>query len=51
VGDRFSTVDIIVTSMGLFERQMLPPDAIVDAYLERTSGRPALQRALAKDAG
>lgn len=51
LGDRFSAVDVIITSMGLFARQLLPVDAIVDAYLARTTGRSALRRALAKDAG
>ena len=51
LGSQFSAADIIVTSMGLFARQALPADAIVDDYLRRTSTRPALQRALAKDSG
>jgi glutathione S-transferase len=50
LGDRFSAVDVIVSSMGLFARELLPADALVDRYLDRTKRRPALQRALAKDA-
>jgi glutathione S-transferase len=49
LGARFSAVDVFMTSIGLFARQLLPADPAVDEYLARTSGRPALQRALAKD--
>jgi glutathione S-transferase len=51
LGDRFSGADILVTSVGQFARRMLPADPIVDEYLARTSARPALARARAKDAG
>jgi glutathione S-transferase len=51
LGDRFSGADILVTSVGQFARPMLPADPIVDEYLARTSARPALARARAKDAG
>jgi glutathione S-transferase len=50
LGDRFSAVDVLVTSMGLFARELLPADAIVDRYLDRTKARPALARAFARDA-
>jgi hypothetical protein len=36
--------------MGLFARELLPADAIVDRYLDRTKARPALARAFARDA-
>ncbi len=51
LGDEFSGADILVASMGHVERTMLPADALIDRYLERCSARPALARALAKDAG
>ena len=51
LGDRFSGADILIASMGQFARTMLPAGAVVDAYLERCAGRPALARALAKDGG
>jgi len=51
LGEKFSGVDILVTSLGSFMRTMLPAGAVVDAYLERCQARPALARALAKDRG
>ncbi len=51
LGDEFSGADILVASMGHFERAMLPADALIDRYLERCNARPALARAWAKDAG
>jgi glutathione S-transferase len=51
LGDRFSAADILLASMGQFSRQLLPEGAAIDTYLERCGSRPALQRALAKDAG
>jgi glutathione S-transferase len=51
LGERFSGADILITSLGQFARQMLPADRVVDDYLARTGARPALARALAKDAG
>ncbi len=51
LGDRFSGADILVVSLGHFVRDMLPPGPVVDAYLARCNGRPALARAQAKDAG
>ena len=50
LGDRFSGADILIASIGQFLREMLPAGATVDAYLQRCNGRPALARALAKDA-
>ena len=49
-GDNFTAADIMIASLGQFARQMLPDDVIVDAWLERCAARPALARALAKDA-
>src|SRR5262245_26905410 len=51
LGEKFSGADIIIASIGQFMRTMLPPGALVDAYLERCNQRPALARALAKDRG
>ena len=51
LGERFSGADILIASMGQFLRTMLPAGPVVDAYLERCNTRPALARAVAKDAG
>ena len=51
LGERFSGADILIASMGQWMRNMLPADSIVDEYLSRCGARPALARALAKDAG
>jgi len=51
LGERFSGADILVASMGQFLRTMLPPGPVVDAYLARCNARPAVARAVAKDAG
>jgi glutathione S-transferase len=51
LGAQFSGADILVASLGQFMRGMLPPGGLVDAYLERCGTRPAVTRALAKDAG
>src|SRR5262245_36810404 len=51
LGARFSGADILVASMGQFMRSLLPADPIVDDYLARAAVRPALARALEKDAG
>ena len=51
LGEQFSGVDILVASMGQFARRLLPAGAVVDAYLERCNGRPAMARAAARDGG
>jgi glutathione S-transferase len=51
LGERFSGADILIASIGQFARTMLPPGDPVDAFLARCNARPALARALAKDAG
>ena len=51
LGEQFSGADILIASMGQFVRAMLPTGPPVDAYLERCNARPALARAVAKDAG
>ena len=50
LGDAFSAADLLVGSLGQFARDMLPSGEPVDAYLARLNARPALARALAKDA-
>lgn len=51
LGQRFSAVDLLITSMGQFMRHTLPPGAAVDDYIQRCTERPALRRALAKENG
>ena len=50
LGDAFSAADILLASLGQFSRPMLPPGEPTDSYLARLAARPALARALAKDA-
>ena len=49
LGDRFSAADILLVSLGLFARQMLPAGEVIDSYLKRCTSRPALAKAQAKD--
>jgi glutathione S-transferase len=51
LGEQFSGADILIASLGQFDRTMLPEGPVVDAYLARCNARPALARALAKDEG
>jgi glutathione S-transferase len=51
LGENFSAADILIASMGQFERTLLPGGAVVDSYLARCNARPALARAMAKDGG
>ena len=51
LGQKFSGADILIASMGQFLRAMLPAGDLVDAYLARCNGRPAVARALARDNG
>lgn len=51
MGERFTGADILIASIGQFQRTMLPAGPVVDAYLQRCGARPALARAMAKDAG
>jgi glutathione S-transferase len=50
LGDSFSTADVLVGSAFQWARAMLPQGPEFDAYVERLSSRPALERALARDA-
>jgi len=51
LGDRFSAADMLLVSLGIFVRAMLPPGEPVDSYLQRCMQRPALGRANANDRG
>lgn len=51
LGERFSTADILLASLGQFARNMLPADAVVDAYLQRLAARAPFARALQRDDG
>ena len=51
IGDRFSGADLLLASMAQWARRSLPADAVVDEWLARINARPALARALARDAG
>lgn len=51
LGDSFSAVDVILASLGKWFREALPAGRPVDAYIERCCARPALERALAREAG
>jgi glutathione S-transferase len=51
LGAHFSAVDVLIFSMGQWNRQLLPDDPAMDEYIKRIGERPALQRASAKDRG
>ncbi len=54
LGDKFSAADVMIGSDLLFgiERfKIVEPRPVFSAYLDRCKARPALQRALAIDAG
>ena len=51
LGERFSAAAIMFASLLQFARQMLPGHAVYDEWLGRLNARPALARAMAKDAG
>jgi glutathione S-transferase len=51
LGDAFSGADLLFASMAQWSRQSLPADPLVDAWLARINARPALARAMARDAG
>jgi glutathione S-transferase len=50
LGGEFTAADIFLASLGHWMRDVLPGDAIVEAYLARCNARPALAAAQAKDA-
>ena len=49
LGDRFSTVDVLLGSALQFARGVFPENPAYDGYAEQMAARPALQRALQKD--
>ena len=50
LGERFTTVDILIGSTFQWAGRLLPKTEAVEAYKARIMGRPAFQRSLAKDA-
>jgi glutathione S-transferase len=50
LGDQFSAVDILFGSLLQFYRAAMPQYPVYDAYLARIGERPALSKAMAKDA-
>lgn len=50
LGESFSAADVLLASLGQWARHMLPAGDPVDAYLARLNARPALARAMTKDA-
>ena len=50
LGDQFSAVDILFGSLLLFYRAAMPQYPVYDAYLARIGERPALTKAMTKDA-
>jgi glutathione S-transferase len=51
LGEPFSGADLLLASMAQWARHTLPEGRVVDEYLARVNARPALARAMAKDAG
>jgi glutathione S-transferase len=49
LGASFSAADILIASVALFSRAMLPAAKVVDDYLARVTSRTAFKRALAKE--
>ena len=50
LGDAFSTADVLLASVFHWGRHLMPQGEPFDSYLQRIGARPALQRALGKDA-
>jgi len=50
LGEKFSGADILLASLGIWVRDMLPRTEAMDAYLERCLSRPALAAAGTRDA-
>lgn len=50
LGESFSAADLLLGSLGQWARHMLPAGDPVDGYLARLNARPALARAMKKDA-
>lgn len=50
LGDRFTAADLLIGSLGQWSRDLLPESAAIDGWLARLNARPALARAMARDA-
>jgi glutathione S-transferase len=50
LGERFSAADLLLASLGQWARAMLPAGEPVASYLARMNERPALARAMGRDA-
>ena len=50
LGDRFSTIDVLVGSLLQWAARMFPERPVYAAYKDRFMARPAMARAMAKDA-
>ena len=50
LGDPFSAADILLVSLAQFSRATFPAGPRADDYLKRIGARPALKRALKRDA-
>ncbi len=50
IGEQFTAADILLTSMGLWSRELLPAGEEIDSYIARCTKRPALERAQKQDA-
>ena len=50
LGERFTTVDVLVGSTFQWAGKLLPKSDAVEAYKARLMGRPAFQASLARDA-
>lgn len=49
LGDTISAVDLLLASALGWQRAILPESAVIDAYVAKVCGRPALQRAMEVD--
>ena len=49
MGERFTAVDVMIASALAWGREHVPESALIDAYIERATARPANARATAKD--
>jgi glutathione S-transferase len=50
-GDAFTGADLLLASMAQWSRPSLPKDQVVDEWLARINVRPALAKAMQRDAG
>lgn len=50
LGERFSAADVFLASIMQFQRSFLPESKLLDDFMARVSARPALRRALQRDA-